>query len=89
MLLDGSVDAVALNEFTGRGEIKKLDIVDKVEVIATRPLSIEGLHVIAYKENPEADELISIVNASLDKIKKSGAYQNVIDAQMTEIWKDF
>ncbi len=89
MLLDGSVDAVALNEFTGRGEIKKLDIVDKIEVIATRPLSIEGLHVIAYKENPEADELISIVNASLEKIKKSGAYQKVIDAQMTEIWKDF
>ncbi|WP_299292428.1 transporter substrate-binding domain-containing protein [uncultured Tateyamaria sp.] len=89
MLVAGEVDAVAMNEFTGRAAIKSLDLKDQVEVVQGRPVSIEGLHVLVHKEHPEADALLATINGGLDVIKASGAYQQVIDRHMTKIWSDF
>lgn len=89
MLVAGEVDAVAMNEFTGRAAIKSLNLKDQVEVVQGRPISIEGLHVLVHKDHPEADALLSTINGGLDAIKASGAYQQVIDRHMTKIWADF
>ena len=62
---------------------------DKVEAVATRPLSITGHHVVVHKDHPQAAELISLVNAGLDAAKASGDYQKVLDSHMTRIWEDF
>ncbi|MEX0371052.1 MAG: transporter substrate-binding domain-containing protein [Tateyamaria sp.] len=89
MLVAGEVDAVAMNEFTGRAAIKDLGLKDRVEVVQGRPVSIEGLHVLVHKDHPNADALISTINGGLDAIKLSGAYQQVIDRHMSKIWADF
>ncbi|WP_299045435.1 transporter substrate-binding domain-containing protein [uncultured Tateyamaria sp.] len=89
LLVAGEVDAVAMNEFTGRAAIKDLGLKDQVEVVQGRPVSIEGLHVLVHKDHPNADALISTINGGLDAIKLSGAYQQVIDRHMSNIWADF
>jgi len=89
MLVAGEVDAVAMNEFTGRAAIKSLGLKDRVEVVQGRPVSIEGLHVLVHKDHPQADALLSTINGGLDAIKVSGEYQQVIDRHMSNIWADF
>lgn len=89
MLTSGEVDAVALNEFTGRAAIKSLDLAGKVTVVDTRPLSIEGLHVVVPKSHPQAQEMLDIVNSGLRAMRDNGAYQRILDVHMTRIWEDF
>jgi polar amino acid transport system substrate-binding protein len=89
MLLAGTVDAVVVDEFTGRATMKELNIGDKVEVVQSRPLSIEGLHVVVHKSHPRADELLGLINKGLADIKADGTYQQVIGPHMQLIWADF
>ena len=89
LLMEGKVDAVAANEFTGRAEMKQLGIKDKVVVIDTKPLSIEGLHVLVHKTHPRAKELLDLINGGLRDIKASGEYQKIIDAHLSRIYSDF
>ncbi|HBQ35259.1 MAG TPA: peptidoglycan-binding protein LysM [Rhodobacteraceae bacterium] len=89
LLGEGKVDAVVINEFTGRAAIKELNMKDVVKIIDTRPLSIEGLHVLVHKTHPRGKELIATINAGLKKIKETGQYQKIIDVHMTRIWSDF
>ena len=89
MLLDGQVDAVALNEFTGRSAVQEMGIDDRVEIIQTRPLSIEGLHVLVAKSHPRADELIGQVNDGLATLKADGTYQQIVDRHLAEFWARF
>lgn len=87
-LQKGDVDAVALNEFTGRKAIKDLNLGDRVEIVASRPLSIEGLHVLVHKNHPNAKALIATVNEGLKEIKDNGTYQRIIDTHMSKIWSE-
>ncbi|MEL7099607.1 MAG: transporter substrate-binding domain-containing protein [Pseudomonadota bacterium] len=89
MLTSGEVDAVAINEFTGREAIKSLGLKDSVDVVQGRPVSIEGLHVLVHKEHPQAETLIATINEGMDAIKASGTYQRVVDTHMSTIWADF
>lgn len=87
MLMEGEVDAVALNEFTGRTAISEMGLDGQVKVV-DRPLSIEGLHVVVAKSHPQAEELLKLVNEGLHGIKDNGAYQQVIDTHMSRIWEE-
>lgn len=89
MLLEGKVDAVVVDEFTGRATMKELGIADRVEVVQSRPLSIEGLHVVVHKSHPRAQELLDMINKGLAEIKANGTYQKVIGPHMTLIWAEF
>lgn len=89
LLGEGEVDAVVINEFTGRAQIKKLGLADSVEVVQSRPLSIEGHYVVVHKSHPNAIEIIEMVNESLAMIKESGKYQEVIDEHLSKIWAEF
>ncbi|MEM6478504.1 MAG: transporter substrate-binding domain-containing protein [Pseudomonadota bacterium] len=89
LLVDGEVDGVVLNEFTGREKIKALELEGQVEVANGLPIAIDGLHVIAHKSHPDAVELMALVNDGLAEIKESGEYQRVIDEHMTRIWASF
>lgn len=88
MLQSGEVDAVAINEFSGRTAIKDLELGDKVNVLP-KPLSIEGLHVVVGKSHPQADEMLTLINDGLGSLKASGDYQRIIDSHMTRIWESF
>jgi len=89
LLTDGVVDAVALNEFTGRSAVKRLELDDKVTIIDTKPLSIEGLHVVVHKQHPFASQLVETVNESLKIIQGSGTYQKILDRHLAEFWNQF
>lgn len=89
MLIDGEIDAVAMNEFTGRTALKDLDLKDKVEIVQSRPLSIEGLHVLVHKTHPQAEDMLATINGGLREIKSNGVYQQIIDTHMTRVWAEF
>lgn len=87
LLLAGEIDAVAINEFTGRAAVARMDISDKVKVIDSKPLSIEGLHVLVHKQHPSALALIQTINNSLSTIQGSASYQKILDRHLVEYWK--
>lgn len=89
LLAEGKVDAVAINEFTGREALKDLGLKDHVIAIDTRPLSIEGQHLLIHKSHPRGQELLAEFNKGLKMIKETGEYQRIIDEHMTRIWSDF
>ncbi|SMX29043.1 LysM domain/BON superfamily protein [Pelagimonas phthalicica] len=85
-LIDGTTDAVAMNEFTGRIVSKDMGVADQIELQLSRPLAIEGLHAVAHKSNPRSGKIIAKFNASLADLRESGEYLNVIDKHMSSIW---
>lgn len=86
LLGEGLVDAVALNEFTGRSAMQRLGIEEDVEIIQTRPLSIEGLHVLVHKDHPQANALIEMVNDGIAALRRSGEYTDIVDKHMSNFW---
>ena len=85
-LVGGSVDAVAMNEFTGRVVVKDMGLSDAIELQLSRPLAIEGLHVVAHKSNPRGQEMIAAFDEGLGTMRDSGEYLTVIDKHMSSIW---
>ncbi|MEE9335167.1 MAG: transporter substrate-binding domain-containing protein [Granulosicoccaceae bacterium] len=86
LLTNGDVDAVALNEFTGRSAISELLLTQQVEVLENRPISREGLHVVVHKSHPRAQELIEIVNESMANFQLTDAYNEIIDRHFRAFW---
>ncbi len=86
LLSKGEVDAVALNEFTGRSAVAELSLAQQVEVLENRPISREGLHVVVHKSHPRAQELIDMVNESMADFQLSDAYDRVIDRHFRAFW---
>ena len=86
-LLDrNEVDAVALNEFTGRAAVSKAQMNDRVHVIE-KPVSVLSLHVIIAKTHPQADEYLQHVNQALDRIRESGQYSKIVEDHLSVFWK--
>ena len=59
-----------------------------VAPVQTRPLSIEGLHVLVHKNHPNAQSVMAAVNQGLAAIKENGTYQQVINRHMSRIWSE-
>ena len=85
LLMRGEVDAVAINEFTGRAAITKLKIDDDITVIE-RPVSLLSLHVIVAKTHPRARTYLHYINSSLDSLRQSGAYDEIVDEHLSRFW---
>ncbi|MGI9464636.1 MAG: hypothetical protein ACR2OM_11880 [Aestuariivirgaceae bacterium] len=85
MLLKGEVDAVALNEFTGRAAVNKLGIDENIKVIE-RPVSLLSLHVVVAKTHPRARTFLHYINSSLDNLRQSGTYDKIVDKHLSRFW---
>lgn len=85
MLVAGEVDAVALNEFTGRTAIREMDLSGRVEAVR-RPLSIEGLHAIVHKAHPQAEEIVAAINYGLATIEASGEKRRIVEVHLSDFW---
>ena len=85
LLMDGSVDAVPINELTGRAAMVRLDLVSKIRVIE-KPLSILTQHVIIAKTHPNARTMLYYVNNSIDKLKASGAFDQIVEKHLQQFW---
>lgn len=88
-LVRGETDYVALNEFTGRMVVKDMGLTDQVEILAARPLSIESLHAVAHRSNPQAEALIGAFNEGLAAIRESGEYRQTVETHLSSIWAGF
>ncbi len=80
LLLQNQVDAVAVNEYTGRAAIKSMKIADKVSIIDSKPLSTENLYALVHNQHPHAEELIMQINQSIKASQASGTYQQILDS---------
>ena len=85
LLVAGKVDAVAINDFTGREAIAKAGIHDQV-VALNRELSIESLHVLIHKTHPKATIMLNMVNKGLAALKKSGTYDKIMEKHLFNHW---
>ena len=85
MLMDGTADAVPINELTGRAAMVHLDLADKVRVIE-KPLAILTLHVIIAKTHPNARTMLYYFNSALDKLKASGNYDQIVEKHLQQFW---
>lgn len=86
LLMAGKVDAVAMNDFTGRETVAKMGLQDKVAPLS-RELSVEGLHVLIHKTHPRATILLNYVNKGLKALQESGEYDAIMDKHLTNHWK--
>lgn len=85
LLADGSVDAVPINELTGRTNIIRLDLADKLRVIE-KPLSFLTLHVVIAKTHPQARAMLYYLNTALDKLRASGSYDQIVERHLQQFW---
>lgn len=89
LLVEGKVDAVVLNEFSGRKKIKEMNLSDRVSVAQGQPISIDGNHMVVHKSHPDGDALLAVFEDGLSKIREDGTYQRIVDEHMTRIWAEF
>lgn len=82
MLLDGDVDVVSVNEITGIGAIRGLDIEDKI-VPAGKPVSIRSLHVIFPKFNQRGRSISAKFDEALEEMENDETIQKIIERHLT------
>ena len=85
MLIDEEVDAIALNEFTGRAAMRKNKLEERVSVIE-RPISLETLNVIIAKTHPRARTFLHYINSAIDRLRKNGEYRKIVDEHLSKFW---
>lgn len=85
MLMEGSVDAVAVNEFLGVQKMFELGLTERV-VPLSRPLSIEGLHVLISKKHWRGTTHLYRFNAGLDELKKTERYNEIVSRHLALFW---
>lgn len=80
-LVDGDVDFVTMNQFTGRSVIKKFGYGAYVE--ASTDLAEQlGLHLIIHRDHPKAKMLLRQFDRGLAKLKNSGRYDDIIERHL-------
>ncbi|MEL6691060.1 MAG: transporter substrate-binding domain-containing protein, partial [Pseudomonadota bacterium] len=85
LLMQGRVDAVALNEFTGWTTISDMGLQAAVTPLA-KPLSVEGLHVVISKRHWRGTTHLYRVNAGLAKLKETDRYDQIVSRHLGVFW---
>lgn len=85
MLIAGDVDAVALNEFLGVQKMFEMGLTDAVAPLS-RPVSIEGLHVLISKRHWRGTAHLYRFNAGLAKLKQSDRYNEIVSRHLALFW---
>ncbi len=76
-LVDGDVDFVTLNQFTGQSAIKQFgygDVVAASEELA----DTLGLHLIIHRDHPKAIALLRQFDSGLSAVRQSGRYDEIV-----------
>ena len=85
MLLAGDVDAVTLNEFLGVQKMFEMGLTDQVAPLS-RPLSVEGLHVLISKKHWRGTAHLYRFNAGLAKLKQTDRYNEIVSRHLALFW---
>ncbi len=84
-LVTRDVDAVSVNEFLGRRVIDRRDLGGQVRAME-RPVSVQSLHVIVPRTNPQARAFLYRFNAGLQRLKNDDRYREIVERQMSRHW---
>ncbi|WP_233416704.1 LysM peptidoglycan-binding domain-containing protein [Halovulum marinum] len=82
-LLAGEADVVALAEDVARDVISDLDAADRV-VKQDALDTVATLHVVISKNNPKAQEYLTLLNEGIDEIKDSGEWFEIVRRHLSE-----
>jgi len=88
-LLDGRVDAVSVNEFTGRLVVAQLGVASRVIGLDRDPISIETLHVVVDPKHQHAEDMLAKINTGLAAVRADGTFQEVLDRHLQATWGAF
>ncbi len=86
LLMDGEVDAVALNEFTGWTTISDMGLRGQIAPLQT-PLSVQGLHIIISKRHWRGTSHLYRINAGLRALKETDRYDQIVSRHLSEFWQ--
>lgn len=76
-LVDGEIDFVALNEFTGQSAIKEFGYGDVVTASEELTDTL-GLRLIVHRDHPSADDLLELFDDGLKALKRDGRYDEIV-----------
>jgi polar amino acid transport system substrate-binding protein len=85
LLDEGTVDAVVIAELTGLAVAQAMGISDRIHA-ASRPVSIETMHVIIAKTHSSARTVLYYINNSLARLKERGAYDAITARHLEQFW---
>jgi polar amino acid transport system substrate-binding protein len=85
LLDEGTVDAVVIAELTGLAVAGAMGISDRIHA-ASRPISIETMHVIIAKTHASARTVLYYINNSLARLKERGAYDAITARHLEQFW---
>ncbi|WP_299916772.1 transporter substrate-binding domain-containing protein [uncultured Roseobacter sp.] len=86
LLVRGDVDAVVVNEFTGRNAVATLGLTDRVTPLRNTPLGIVTLHAVVSKQHPQSQKILAALNDGLRKLKRDGGFQDILDRHLSAVW---
>ena len=86
LLVDGEVDAVALNEFLGVQTMFDMGLNDDVTPLA-RPLSEQALHVVISKTHWRGTAHLYRFDAGLRALKQSADYNEIVNRHLAHFWE--
>ncbi|NVO23441.1 transporter substrate-binding domain-containing protein [Donghicola mangrovi] len=87
LLSEGMVDAVAVNEFTGRAALREMGLADRIRVEEARPVSLVTLHAVVARSHPQGEQMIAALNEGLARIRQDGTYQRIVGQHLALFWE--
>ncbi|MGI9436199.1 MAG: peptidoglycan-binding protein LysM [Geminicoccaceae bacterium] len=76
-LVDGDIDFVTINQFTGQSAIKDLDYGAYVQA-SEQLADVLGLRLIIHRDHPNARTLLMQFDKGLSAIQKNGRYDEIV-----------
>ena len=84
-LVDGDIDFVTINEFTGESAIRTFGYGDIVSASEQLTDSL-GLHMIIHRDHPKAGRLLGQFNSGLAALRKSGRYDEIVGRHLAKFY---
>jgi uncharacterized protein len=79
------VDAFVASDLEGRYVLGQLGLQQFFKMMV-RPLGTRGVHVVAPKDHPQAEDLVNTVNLGLKQLKETDAYADIVRGHLMKLW---
>lgn len=85
MVAARDADAVMASEIEGRTVLAHSGLSGEIEMLE-RPIATESLSAVVARTHPQAEAIITRLNAALAKVKANGAYYSLVDKHLVALW---
>lgn len=85
MVAARDADAVMASEIEGRTVLAASGLANQIEMLE-RPIATESLSAVVARNHPEAEAIVSRLNAALARVKSNGAYYSLVDKHLVALW---